>query len=120
MLNIDDNANNNRWCINAQDATITLNDVTLSFTRFAKRAYISAAGTTKVYLNNCNLGDPRSDLAPISKSANSEIIIAGGTFGFNPLSYGATLAEGYYLHAPNTAYNSTNLYVVNKQIPATE
>ena len=80
--------------------TINEGNFSIDLVHQKRTSYVAAVGNAIVYINGGNFGDPAPEAAykPISTSSyngyTGKVIISGGTFKFNPLAHGATLAEG--------------------------
>ena len=75
--------------------TITINDGVFSFEQYMKRGYGYIASGAKMYIKGGSFGiasnHPKDPTAPLIADGG-EIIITGGTFGFNPTAW---VADGY-------------------------
>lgn len=97
VVNSDTNSGPRYIFYAAQNGTVvTINGGTFSFTHpFRKIAYICADWNAKVYVTGGEFGAPcqhPSRKEPIVEANGGEVIISGGTFGFDPTAW---LANGY-------------------------
>ena len=78
-----------------QGTTITVNDGTFTFDAYRQRTYACAVNGAVIYIKGGTYGvapnHPRWT-APIYTENDGQVIITGGTFGFDPTEW---LAEGY-------------------------
>ena len=78
-----------------ENTTITINDGVFSFEQYKKRGYGYIASGAKMYIKGGSFGiasnHPNDPTAPLIADGG-EIIITGGTFGFNPTAW---VADGY-------------------------
>ena len=81
-----------------QLTTLTINggEFSIDLVNRPRASYICSYGNSIVYINGGNFGLP-GDYKPFVISNGGQIILSGGTFKFNPITYGATLAEGYVI-----------------------
>ena len=88
--------------------TVTINGGTFSFANvYRKIAYICANSNAKVYVTGGEFGAPCQHpnwKEPIVEANGGEVIITGGTFGFDPSKW---VAEGYV-----AVKNANNTYTV--------
>ena len=95
---------------NTQTATATINggDFSIDTVHQDRVSYVAAQGNAIVYINGGNFGMP-GEYNPFSISTLSgytgKIIISGGTFKFNPVTYGATIADGYVCNENNGTWS---------------
>ena len=85
---------------NNQLTTLTINDgeFSIDLVNRSRVSYICSAGNSIVYINGGHFGEPSTEInsyPPFRVMNGGKIILSGGTFKFNPITYGATLAEGY-------------------------
>ena len=97
VVNSDTNSGQRYIFYAAQNGTVvTINGGTFSFTHpIRKIAYICADWNAKVYVTGGEFGAPcqhPSWKEPIVEANGGEVIISGGTFGFDPTAW---LANGY-------------------------
>ena len=91
---------------NEKTATVTINggDFSIDTVNQPRVRYIAAAGNAIVYINGGNFGVMGEynafDISTLN-GYTGQIIISGGTFKFNPTTYGATIAEGYVCSESN-------------------
>ena len=85
---------------NNQLTTLTINngEFSIDLVNRPRVSYICSAGNSIVYINGGHFGEPSTEInsyPPFRVVNGGKIILSGGTFKFNPITYGATLAEGY-------------------------
>ncbi|MBQ5882254.1 MAG: hypothetical protein IIW70_05460, partial [Bacteroidales bacterium] len=111
-----------------QGSTITINDGEFSFssTLNQKRAYVYAGVGTTVYINGGNFGKASSRSGYTDGIyGDGEIIITGGSFGFNPSKwvapgYKAILDGGKYYVLPDTYVTTAEEFATALQSNAAE
>ena len=83
----------------ARQAVVTINggDFSINTVHQDRVRYVAAQGNAVVYINGGNFGVP-GEYTPFDISSlngyTGQVIISGGTFKFDPCSYGATIADG--------------------------
>lgn len=82
-----------RYVFYVYNSEVVINEGTFKFEEYKKRGYIYAQGSSTVIINGGTFGPasnhPTDPTAPIIEDGG-EVIIKGGTFGFNPTTWVAT------------------------------
>ena len=95
-VKVNSTRNGGRYCVYAIDrAVVTINGgkYELNFNAHVDKSYVHAASNAVVYINGGTFGpaSPNTKYPPLYEKGG-EIIVSGGTFGFDPTNW---LAEGY-------------------------
>lgn len=95
-INITSSNTSQRYCVYAAaNAVVTVNGGTLSFDASKKRSYFCALNNATIYVKDCICGAAPTHSSwkyPIYTSDGGQVIITGGTFGFDPTTW---VADGY-------------------------